>query len=255
MLKVVKYILTDILRNKVVIGYALLLLLVSLSVFSLEDNSQKGMLSLLNITLFIVPLVCIVFSTIYLYNSAEFIELLVSQPVRRSSIWLGIWFGLAIALSLAFVAGAGLPLLLLRHDASAVLLFFIGIILSLVFVSVAMVSAVISRDKARGIGMSVLLWLYFALVFDGIVLFFLFQFADYPLEKAMMVLSSFNPIDLARILVLLQMDVSALMGYTGAIFKDFFGTALGIGVSFVVLVAWVVLPLWYSVKRFEHKDL
>ncbi len=37
-------------------------------------------------------------------------------------------------------------------------------------------------------------------------------------------LSALNPIDLSRILILLQLDVSAMMGYTGAVFKDFFGT-------------------------------
>ncbi len=81
-----------------------------------------------------------------------------------------------------------------------------------------------ARDKAKGIGVVILLWLYFSIIFDGLVLFVLFQFADYPLEKMMVGVVTLNPIDLSRILILLKMDVSALMGYTGAIFKDFFGT-------------------------------
>ena len=255
MLKVVKYILTDIIRNKVVVGYTLLLLVVSLSLFSLEDNPQKGVLSLLNVILYIVPLVSVIFSTIYLYNSAEFIELLVSQPIRRRSIWSGIFAGLAISLITAFVAGVGIPLLFYRRDSVSLLLFAVGVLLTLIFVSLAMVAAVRSRDKARGIGASVLMWLYFSAVFDGLVLFLVFQFADYPLEKGVMVLTGFNPIDLARILVLLQLDVSALMGYTGAVFKDFFGTAIGMAISLFVLVCWVIVPLIYSIRRFEKKDL
>jgi Cu-processing system permease protein len=65
-------------------------------------------------------------------------------------------------------------------------------------------------------------WLYFALIFDGLVLFLLFQFQDYPIENAMVGITAFSPIDLARIQILLHLDVSAMMGYTGAIFKDFF---------------------------------
>ena len=84
--KIIKYILLDIVKNKIVIAYTVFLLAISLSVFSLEDNSQKGMLTLLNLVLFIVPLVSIIFSTIYIYNSSEFIELLISQPIRRKSI-------------------------------------------------------------------------------------------------------------------------------------------------------------------------
>jgi Cu-processing system permease protein len=93
------------------------------------------------------------------------------------------------------------------------------------------------------------------LLFDGLVLFLLFQFADYPLEKAMIGISAFNPIDLSRILVLLKMDVSALMGYTGAIFKDFFGTTAGLVISLMVLILWIVIPAWLSTRKFNRKDL
>jgi len=85
MKKMIKYVITDILRNKIVIAYTLFLLAISLSVFNLDDNPAKGLLSLLNLVLIIVPLVSIVFSTIYIYNSSEFIELLVSQ--RRLPGW------------------------------------------------------------------------------------------------------------------------------------------------------------------------
>ena len=83
MKKIVKYVIIDILRNKIMLTYTLFLLLFSLSIFNLEDNSSKGLLSLLNIILITVPLVSILFSTIYVYNSAEFLELLVSQPLKR----------------------------------------------------------------------------------------------------------------------------------------------------------------------------
>ena len=66
---------------------------------------------------------------------------------------------------------------------------------------------------------------------------------------------AFNPIDLSRILILLKMDVSALMGYTGAIFKDFFGAQTGLIISFTVLITWVVIPAWLSLRKFNHKDL
>lgn len=130
-----------------------------------------------------------------------------------------------------------------------------GLLLSVIFVSVAILASVTTRDKAKGIGKVILLWLYFSILFDGLILFLLFQFADYPLEKAMVAVSAFNPIDLSRILILLQMDVSALMGYTGAIFRNFFGTQTGIILAFCVLLLWMVTPLWLSLRRFITKDL
>ena len=102
---------------------------------------------------------------------------------------------------------------------------------------------------------TILLWLYFALIFDGLILFILFQFEDYPLDNFMVAASAFNPIDLCRILILLQMDISALMGYTGAVFKDFFGSQTGSLVAAVILLLWVIIPVWLSKRKFQRKDL
>jgi Cu-processing system permease protein len=255
MKKIIKYVITDILRNKIVLVYTLFLLAASMSVFSLEDNNSKGLLSLLNIILIVVPLVSIIFSTIYVYNSAEFIELLVSQPLKRRTIWLSLFTGLATSLCIAFFIGAGIPVLLYQANMIGITMILIGILLSIIFVAIAMLATVKTRDKAKGIGAAIMLWLYFSLLFDGLVLFLLFQFADYPMEKPMIALSALNPIDLSRILILLQLDVSAMMGYTGAVFKDFFGTAIGLTFSFTILFLWIALPVWYATRKFNTKDL
>ena len=64
MKKIIKYVIIDIMRNKIVLAYTFCLLLISMSIFNMEDNSAKGLLSLLNIILIIVPLVSIMFSAI-----------------------------------------------------------------------------------------------------------------------------------------------------------------------------------------------
>jgi len=127
MKKIIKYVMLDILRSKIIVAYTLFLLLVSLSVFNLEDNSSKGLTSLLNIILIIVPLVSIIFSTIYIYNSAEFIELLVSQPLRRSTLWMSEFIGLSSAMSLAYFIGAGIPILLYQPDIVGITMLVTGI--------------------------------------------------------------------------------------------------------------------------------
>lgn len=255
MKKIIKYVFIDILRNKIMLAYTGFLLLISLSIFNLEDNSAKGLLSLLNIILIIVPLVSLLFSAIYVYNSTEFLELLVSQPLKRKTIWLSLFSGLATSMTFAFLMGAGVPILIYEATATGFMMLSVGLMLSVIFVAIAMLAAVMARDKAKGIGVVILLWLYFSIIFDGMVLFVLFQFADYPLEKIMVGIAALNPIDLGRILILLKMDISAMMGYTGAIFKDFFGTQLGLIISFSVLITWIVIPAWLSLRKFKHKDL
>jgi len=253
--RIIKIILLDILKSKIVIAYTLVLAVLSWSSFALEDNSSKGILTVLNVILFTVPLVSILFATIYLYNSAEFIELLLSQPVKRKKIWISLFLGLSLSMILAFFIGAGIPLLLNSFDSIGFMMIAIGCLISVIFTALAFLSSIVTRDKAKGIGIAIMTWLFFALIFDGLVLFLLFQFQDYPIENAMVGMTALSPIDLARIQILLHLDVSVMMGYTGAIFKDFFGTSLGLIVSFGLLVLWVMLPFMTSLKKFNKKDL
>lgn len=255
MLKLSQYILYDILRNKVIIAYTLFLFIVSFSLFQLEENSSKAILSLLNITLIVVPLVSMIFTTIHYYNSYEFIELMLSQPLSRTRILLSEYLAVAFSLLTAFGAGIGIPVLLFAFDEIGISLLFTGGALTLAFASIAFLASVKARDKARGIGTALLLWFYFALIYDGLVLLLLFSFSDYPMEKFTLVLSALNPIDLGRIFIMLKMDISALMGYTGALYKDFFGSGTGVVFTVGIMILWILLPLCWSLMSFKKKDL
>lgn len=255
MMKLSKYVLYDILKNKIIIAYTLFLLIVSLSMFQMDENSSKAMLSLLNIVLIVLPLVSLIFTTIHYYNSYEFIELMSSQPMSRTRIILSEYAGVSISLLSAFIIGVGLPVLFFAADETGFALLFTGTSLTLVFTSIAFFASVMARDKARGIGLCLLLWFYFALIYDGIVLLILFTFSDYPLEKLTLLLTALNPIDLGRIFIMLKMDISALMGYTGALYKDFFGSSTGVLFTTGIMLLWIFLPLWLAVRRFKKKDL
>lgn len=255
MKQLLKYVIIDILKNKIVIAYTLLLAAFSWSVFGLEDHAMKGLLTELHLMLLIVPMVSVLFSTIYLYNSSEFIELLLSHPVKRNVLWKALFYGLSSSMSLAFLAGAGIPVLLFADPLSGLIMVLSGILLSIIFVALAFLCNIFTADKAKGIGIAILLWLYFALLFDGLVLFLLFQLADYPVEKMMVMLSALNPVDLCRILILMRLDVSAMMGYTGAIFQQYFGSYAGLGLSFLLLSLWAIIPFSLSLRKFKRKDL
>ena len=95
--KTAKFIIFDILKNKIVVLYTLILFLVSWSVLGLEENVNKAILSLLNVVILLVPLVSVIFSTIYVYNSSQFIELLLSQPVARGGDDFGVFIRLCVA--------------------------------------------------------------------------------------------------------------------------------------------------------------
>ncbi len=98
-------------------------------------------------------------------------------------------------------------------------------------------------------------WLFTALVYDGLVMLATMAFSDYPLETPLLIAVVTNPIDLARVTLLVQTDWAALMGYTGAVFNRFFGTGLGVSIAVVALCLWIVTPVLIGLRQFRHKDL
>lgn len=255
MTRVIKYVFYDILRTRFILMYTIFLLISTLAMFQLDSDTGKVILSLMNIVLMVVPLVSVVFSTIHFYNSYEFIELMLAQPVNRRVVFLGEYFAVSISLCVAFIVGVGIPVVLFGTGLSGLTLLYSGLMLTLVFVSLAFLSSVLTRDKAKAIGVALLFWFYFSLIYDGLLMWIIYSFMDYPMDKVTLALVSLNPIDLARILMLLQLDISALMGYTGAFYKNFFGSNFGVIFSTVVLAIWIVLPVWLANRFFARKDL
>jgi Cu-processing system permease protein len=255
MRQVIRYIFSDLLRTRFTILYTLFLLASTMAMFQLDTDTGKVIMSLLNIVLMVVPLVSIIFTTIHFYNSHEFIELMLAQPVDRKVIFLGEYFAVAFSLCMAFIAGVGVPILLYGATVTGLTLLFTGIVLTLVFVSLAFLASVLTRDKAKAIGVALLFWFYFTLIYDGLLLWVVYTFSDYPLEKITLSLIALNPVDLARVIMLLKLDISALMGYTGAFYKDFFGSYLGMLLSTLALMVWIVVPIYSALKIFMKKDL
>src|SRR5690606_4509899 len=130
----------------------------------------------------------------------------------------------------------------------------VGVLLTTASTAVAFLIAVRLEERVHGMGVSVAVWLVTAVLYDGFVLMAATVFSSYPLEKAMICLTLLNPIDLARVLLLMQLDVSALMGYTGAVFERFFGSGVGIVVSAGALILWAAAPLTIGLRLFSRKD-
>jgi len=257
--KILGYQLRDITRNRWVIAYAGVLLLLTEALFRVGGDGGRVILSLINVVLIFVPLVALTFGTLYLYTAREFIELLLAQPVGRGAMFAGLWGGLALPLAGALLLGVGAPFLFHAADGaiparSLLMLLSTGILLTATFTALAFLIALRSEDRARGFGMALLVWLGCAVVYDGLVLLAATILADYPLETPLLILTLLNPLDLGRVLLLLDFDVAALMGYTGAVFKRFFGTTTGLAAATAALVAWTLIPLGLGVRRFRRRD-
>lgn len=256
--KVATFELHDVLRSRWIIVYALFFAALAEGLLRFGGGTTQALVGLTNVILLIVPLVGIVFGTMYLYSAREYIELLLSQPVGRNQLFSGLYAGLVIPLTAAFVGGVSLPFLLRGVPAgeagALVATLLAGTFLTLVFVGLAFPIAIRSDERVRGLALSLGVWLGLTVIYDAVLLIVLQAAADYPMEMPALIASLLNPVDLARILLLLQFDVAALMGYTGAVFERFFGSALGMAIALSVLACWAALPFVLGKALFRTKD-
>jgi len=259
MFKILKYSFFDLVRSRWSYIYFLFYLVLAFVLLFLNHDLSKAVITLMNVIIVLVPLIGTIFGVMYYYNSREFTELLLAQPLKRNSIFLGQYLGISISLSLSLLLGIGIPFLFYGLFTSAAiwdfsLLLLTGVFLTFIFVALAFNISLSNENKIKGFGYAVLMWLFLAVIYDGIFLLSLILFEDYPLDKLSLLGTLLNPVDLSRTLILLKLDISALLGYTGAVFKQFFGTNLGLIVSIGVLFAWVIVPVFRIVRKAKKKD-
>lgn len=251
--------LRNVARSRWIVGYLALLLGLTTLLLRFGGSGERALLSLLNVVLLLLPLMSVVFGTLYVYNAREFIEMLLAQPVGRGALYAGVFGGLVLPLGGAFLFGVGVPLLVqgggepafLRH---AVMLLAVGLLLTLVFTAFALCVSVLVDDRARGLGAALVVWLLTTLVYDGLILLVTTAWSEYPLEGPLLVLVFLNPVDLARVLLLLSFDISALMGYTGAVYERFFHGGWGLLLALVMLFVCAAVPFLFGLRWFRRKD-
>lgn len=259
MYKILKYSFADLTRSRWSYVYLGFYLLLGFVLLFLNNDLSKAVITLMNVIVVLTPMIGTIFGIMYFYSAREFTELLLSQPIKRRDIFLGQYLGIALSLSLSLVIGLGIPFVIYGVAQSAeiwdfALLLLVGAFLTFIFVALSVNISLRNENKVKGFGYAILLWLFMAVIYDGLFLISLIMFDDYPLDKFTLVASMFNPIDLSRILVLLKLDISALLGYTGVLFQNFFGNGSGMIISLLVLTLWSVLPVFILIRTAKRKD-
>lgn len=249
----------SLLRGKWVVGYGLIFLILTDILLRFGGGGPEVLLSLTNVMLLFIPLVGLIYGILYIYQSREFVELMLAQPINRKTLYWGLFLGISTPLMGAFILGAILPLgwhgILNSSIAASAMVLGLGGILTLVFTALGFVLGLLFyEDRIKGFGFSIVIWLFLAILYDGVILMLIFLLSDFPLERFVIAASVLNPIDLARIAVMLEFDISALMGYTGAAFNRFFGTNAGIITASSMLMVWLAVPVWAGLKVFNRKD-
>lgn len=249
-------VLRDVLRSRWIVMYMLFFGVVTEGLLYFTAGEAKTVIGLMNVVLLLIPMAAVVFGTLHVHHNRDFIELMLTQPVSRPSIFGALYLGVTIPFVIAFLVGILLPAMIhgVLFTAPFLALMGTGSALTMVFFAIAYFIGITVQDKATAMGVAFIVWLMFAVVYDGLILAITVAFVDYPMDMPTIVMVVGNPIDLARIIVMLTFDYAALMGYTGAVFQQFFGTSMGIIIACASLIIWTLIPVLLGMRSFRRKD-
>lgn len=242
-------------------------MVLGLSFFGLVQSGEVGFqgfdrvtLSLLNLVLFVVPLVGLLLGVTSLTGDTNLLPLLLAQPVRRRDVLLGKALGLVAALSAAQAAAFGAGGIVVATQAGAhhvpgfVVLTLLSMVLGALMVATGLALAAAWPERLRAVIGAVLSWLAMVVLYDLAVFGVTSLLAGVPLQRVLLPALLLNPVDLVRVLVVFTVGSGALFGPTSAVLMQWMGTSLGLAVGLGALLLQTLVPLAVAVWLFERRD-
>ena len=228
-----------------------------------QDFSRTAV-SLVELTMLLVPLTSLVIGVMSLASDQGTVELLLSQPVPRRTILLGRMLGLFEALAAAQAIGfgaAGLVIFLRAGEEglSGFLLLMAGsLMMTAVFLGIAALLAVggFGRRRSHALALALVVWFGSVVLFDVAALGAASLLPSGPASRLLIVSVLLNPVDAMRTGTLLGIEGTGAFGPASLAFLRFTGGPLGaalmIGAS---LVCWIVIPPALAVRRLSRADV
>ncbi|AMN47782.1 membrane protein [Steroidobacter denitrificans] len=255
----------DCIRNRWVLAVTLIFAAFALAItyFGAAQQGTVGfrgieatIASLVSLVIYLVPLIALIlgFDAIVGERERGSLDLLLSMPVTRVELLLGKFLGLAAALAGATLIGFGAAGALLMFSAPAgswhhyLGFMFSAVLLGLAFLSLSMLVSVLAADRGRASATAIVVWFFFVLVYDLLLLGLLVATGGRFGADALPYLLLLNPADVFRILNIFGMDeVRTWYGLT-QVFPQGWASPLPL---VAVMLGWIIIPLALASWRFR----
>lgn len=258
-------------RNRWILVFALVFggLVLAISYFGLATAGAVGFqgftrtsASLLNLVLYIVPLVSLVMGTLSLTSEKSAGELIFSQPITRTEILLGKIAGLFAAILAATLLGFGVAGLVIASNAGTdglvryPLLVALSLALALVFLCLAAAVSFVCRRKPVAFGVALFVWFFFVLFYDLLVIGGTFLLPERTANTFLFASLFGNPVDLVRVASLIALNGKEIFGPAGASLVRFLGgDAPSIAFLLGALFLWTLIPLLVARRFLQRQDI
>ena len=263
--------LTIAIRNKWTLIFAFVFgsLVLAISYFGTMTTGELGFqgfsrtsTSLLSLVLYLIPLGALIMGTQSFIKNEGYDEMLFSQPVSRAEILVGKLLGLATAMTSATFVGFGLGGLIIAtqidgEDFIGYPIFVaLSLVLSTVFLSVSMVTAIACGRRIKAFGIALLVWFFFVIFYDLLVLGGSLLFKERAANYFIFASLFGNPVDMVRVAGLLSVGGGEIFGPAGAALLKFLGgETRAVAVLVVSLVLWILMPVVVSVRLLRRQDI
>ena len=258
-------------RNKWTLIFAVVfgILVSSISYFGIMAEGFSGMqnftrtsASILNLVLYIVPLVALVMGTLSFSGDKGSMELLFSQPVSRAEVLTGKLFGLFASLALSTLSGFSIAGIIVMISSGAeglaryAAFVFLSLLLSLVFLSISLLASTINKRKSKAFGAALFIWFFFVLFYDLLALGGTLLLKGETSNMFLFISLFGNPVDLVRVSSLILLDNVTIFGAAGAALLRFLGGSMtSILLLCIVLLMWVIVPFILSQRLLRKQDI
>lgn len=258
-------------RNRWVVSFAVLFASLTLAVayFGMVTSGYAGFqdftrtaASLVNLGGFLIPLFALVLGVFSFITHPEYLELLVTQPVSRARVLLGRYLGLSATVLAAAAVGFGLPgvVVALAAGTEGALRYLAVVaylsLLSVAFTGIALLLTLLARRRQIALGIAIAVWIFYELVYGVLMLASTLYFPLAVLQPGLLFGLFGNPVDLARVLSLLQVGGPHLFGPAGATLVKLAGSVtVATAAGAAGLLLWVLAPVALAVQVFKKQNL
>lgn len=228
-----------------------------------ESNGQaynRSIAMMINLSLWIIPMICLILGTNSLVSDKEEGRLSLYQTYQSSSILyvMSKYISLCSSLIVSLVIAYGIfGLLLFKENMMNLSIFTIflllNILLVLVFASISLFIGTISSTRTQSFSFSILVWSFMVFLFE-FLLFLVITLIPYHLKlKSMFAAVLLNPIESIRIWVIHQLNATYIFGPEFLILSEWGENGLLSLAVFSSLFFIILLFLFLSALMIQRK--
>jgi Cu-processing system permease protein len=223
-------------------------------------NMEATVASLTSLVTYFIPILALTLGGGIIADEHDkgTLEIYLASPITPAEFIMGKFLGLAVALSLAMVAGlgiSGLALLIgsgMKAFASYLIFMLNSAFLGFIFLSVSFLVSVLFRERARVIAFTVFLWLFFSVLYDLGLIGLLIITKGTVGNDVFSVFLTLNPVDVYRVINFLSIgELKVFLGLVSVDLPAYMKTPVLAAVS----LAWIGAPLFLSYRLFKKRYL